>query len=420
MKIVAINCTGQSGGAKVMFEVAKIAMEKRHDYYTFTPKKINKKGLNNVDFSRNKEHTINSILGQFFGYDNAILKKGTKRLLNYIGKIQPDVIHLHGLHNWSLDYKMLFKYINSRNIPIIWTQHDTWNYTGKCTYYTIANCNKWKTGCYECPQLLEYPKSLIFDNSKRMYNYKRNVFTNISNLTLVAVSNWLESEIKQSFLNTYEIKVIENGIDTSVFKYNDSQIRSKYGLEDKFIVLSVASGWSKRKGLDDIIDLADRLSISKQDNIKIVVIGVSVEQSEICEKKGILSLNRTNDIEELVNWYSTANVFFNPSIEESFGLVTVEAMACGTPVIVYDSTASPEIVKGTNSIVVKVHDITEVIKSINFIISKGKSYFSESSRTKIVNSYDSRKQYLKYLDLYLEKAINEKETKNSNYEKLIG
>jgi len=405
MKIIALNCTYSSGGAKVMLDIASVAIFNNYEYYVFTPS-INPDSPDYcLSYSSSIEHKINIKIGQILGYDNAFLKFGTLNLIRKIKKMKPDVIHIHGIHNWSVDYKILFRFLEKTNIKIVWTQHDCWSFTGKCPYYISAKCNKWVTGCYSCPQLLEYPKSNYFDNSKFMYNYKKKCFTNLSNLTIVTVSKWLSQEVHKSYLNKYKIEVIQNAIDYNKYKNTSSDLRQVFNLQNNFIILCVASGWSRRKGFEDVINLAKELR-KFPNNCKIVIIGVSKLQMETCLKNGILGLQRTDDISSIVNWYSTADVFFNPSLEETFGLVTAEAMACGTPIIVYNSTASPELIEDTDNFCVEPHDIKKIIKCINEIRIKGKDTYKVKNISRVINSFNKYTQYEKYLKLYDRIVIN--------------
>lgn len=400
MKVVAINCTVLGGGGKVMLDIANLARKSGYIYYTFSPESKALPPTNHFYFLSRWEHNINAKIGIMTGYGNALLSRGTLHLIKEINRIKPDVIHLHGLQGWYLNYNLFTDYLKKKKIPTVWTQHDCWSFTGKCPYYTIVDCDKWKTGCFDCPQLSEYPKSKNFDNSRFMYNYKRKRFLNIPNLTLVPVSNWLQNELKQSFLKEYRSVVIENGVDTDLFKYKESALREEYCLKNKFIILGVASGWSKRKGFDDFICLSEMIKNKKMSGFKIVLVGVTDEQRLICEQHDILSFKRTQNVDELIEWYSVADVFFNPSMEESFGLVTIEAMSCGTPVVVYNSTASPELVEGTDCYCLQPHDIDGAISSIMDIKKNGQKFYQEKCIQKVKTDYNMDLQYKKYLNLY--------------------
>lgn len=395
--IAAINCNVRSGGGKVMLGIAEVARNSGFDYYTYSPEsKIDSPKNHSYIISRYTNYA-NMKISQLIGYDSAVINYGTYKLINQLKKIRPDLIHLHGLHGWYIDYKKLFEYIKQNNIPVVWTQHDCWAFTGKCTHFSYVKCNKWKTGCYDCPQLSRYPESKFIDNSKPMYNYKKNTFTSLKKCQIVSVSNWLMSILEESFLKNYPITTIENGIDVSVFKFIKSDLRNKYGLNDKVIILGVAASWNERKGLDDFINLRGMLP---EDKFEIIIIGLNSQQLDRVKKEGIIGISRTANKSELAEWYSTCDVFFNPSIEETFGLVTVEAMACGAPVIVYNSTAAPELIKHTNNYCVNTNDLDEVVECINKILKNGKLFYSNVERA--YHYYNQDSQYEKYLDLYSE------------------
>ena len=263
-------------------------------------------------------------------------KKSTKRTIELIEEFGPDVIHLHNIHGYYLDYRMLFEFLAAYNKPIVWTLHDCWPYTGHCAYYDMAGCEKWKTGCHKCPALEQYPKAFV-DNSKVKYETKKKYFNLVEKMVFVTPSKWLGNEVKKSFLGKYDVRVINNGIDTDCFKYTEGNIREKYDLGDKKIVLGIASVWDKRKGLEDFVELAEHLSSEYQ----IVLVGVSEQQIKQLPAS-IKAIRRTESKVELAQLYSAAEVLFNPTYEDNYPTVNLESLACGTPVITYNTGGSPE------------------------------------------------------------------------------
>ena len=319
----------------------------------------------------------------------------TKRLIKKILKIQPDIIHLHNIHGYFLNYKILFNYLKKSRIPVVWTLHDCWPYTGHCSHFISADCYKWKTGCYNCPLKKKYPKSLIFDFSERNYRIKKECFTSLERMTITTVSHWMGRQLDDSFLNKYKIHVVLNGVDTSVFKYKESDVRKKYNINAKYLLLGVAANWSKGKGLYDYYELSKHLD----DDFKIVLIGMTPEQiSEL--PNGIIGIKRTENLEELVRFYSASDIILNLSYAESFGLTTVEGMACGTPGIVYDNTASPELLSPETGIVVPTGNIEAVINAIQHITSKGRNVYSAACRKRVLEFFDKDKKYLEYYNIY--------------------
>lgn len=254
---------------------------------------------------------------------------------------------------------MLFNFLRLYNRPIVWTLHDCWAFTGHCPHFTKVSCNKWQTGCSKCPQKKDYPTSWFFDNSKKNWNDKK-LLTSDLNLTVVTVSHWLEEVVRKSFLSGNKIFTIHNGIDLNTFFPRKTNIRNKLDLIDIFIILGLASDWSESKGIKDFYKLAETLD----DRYHFIIIGV--ENNKI--KKDLNNftyIGRISDINLLCEYYSCANLYFNSSIEETFGLTTIEAMACGTPAIVYRSTGLPEVLSDFPELIANPRDVDDVIRIIN-------------------------------------------------------
>ena len=274
-------------------------------------------------------------------------KTATRRFLQWAESYDPDVIWLHNVHGYYIHIGELFSWLKGCGKKIIWTLHDCWSFTGHCAYFDFVGCDKWKTGCRNCPQKGSYPASMGLDGSRSNYERKKALFTGIPNLTLIVPSYWLESRVKQSFLKEYSVEVVYNTINTEIFKPTPSNFRKKHGLEGKKIVLGVASVWDARKGLKDFLALSELLD----DRYKIVLIGLSKEQIDALPEE-ILGLPRTNSMQELAESYSAADVYVNPSTEETFGMTAMEARCCGTEAVVYENTACEEIVNQFGGIAV--------------------------------------------------------------------
>lgn len=323
----------------------------------------------------------------------------TWRFIRKIKKIKPTIIHLHTIHGYYINYKILFKYIAKENIPVVWTLHDCWNFTGHCGHFISEGCNRWKSGCFDCPLKGSYPSSYLFDRSKRNYIDKRQFFTSIPSMTLVPVSDWLGSLAKESFLKEIPIYRIYNGVDIDVFKpsENNAQItREKYGLNSSdFIMIACATAWGESKGIYDYIELSKHL----KSNERLLLVGVDEEWIKKLPTN-IVTTSRIESIQELVDLYSSADVVLNLSYQETFGLTTVEGLACGTPGIVYNSTASPELITDNTGIIVETGNIFDVMSAIQTIKRNGKNFYSESCRSRAVEVFSSKNNYMKYVDLY--------------------
>ena len=297
-------------------------------------------------------------------------KRATKKFIEWVKEYDPDVIHLHNIHGYYINVEVLFKYLKKCDKKIIWTLHDGWAFTGHSAYCDAVQCDSWKTGCHKCPQIREYPKSVV-DRSKYNWEKKRKLFTGIANMTIVTPSHWLAGLVQDSFLQCYEVQVIHNGIDTSQFKPLKSDFRKQYGLENKRILLGVATVWNDMKGYTDFI----RLSSMLDDLNKIVLVGVSDDQLKELPNS-ILGIKRTASVRELVYLYSAADVFLNLSYCENYPTVNLESRACGTPIVTYNTGGSPESA-GPECIVVEKGNLQEVISAINKLSSRIEEDVSE-------------------------------------------
>ncbi len=323
-------------------------------------------------------------------------KNSTKHLVNFIDNVNPDIIHLHHLHGYYINIEILFNYLKNLNKPIVWTFHDCWSFTGHCAHYEYIGCEKWKIQCENCPQTKEYPKSL-FDNSFKNYNDKKRIFNSIENLTIVPVSEWLGAETKKSFLSKNKICVIQNGIDVEKFniQHNAAEIKEKLGITDDFLILGVASPFNKRKGFEYFIKLSTKLS----SKYKIILVGLTPLQLKTLPSN-IIGFERTESIKELAGFYSAADVFFNPTLEDTFPTTNLEAQACGTPVVTFRSGGSPETIDTTTGFTVEKGDITAAINCFAQIQQNGKAYYQQKCRKRAEQKFNKNINYLKYIDLY--------------------
>lgn len=264
-------------------------------------------------------------------------RAATIKFIKWVKKYDPDVIHLHNIHGYYINVEALFDYLKTCGKKIIWTLHDCWSFTGHCVYFDYVGCEKWKTGCGHCPQKLEYPSRIGPDMSKGHYILKKNLFTGVKDMTLVTPSQWLADLISESYMKEYTTRVIYNGVNTEIFKSIENNVKEQYNCQDKKIILGVAAVWDKRKGLSSFIELADRLDESYQ----IILVGLSKKQIEKLPSN-IIGIERTNGVQELVTLYSAATVFVNPTLEDNYPTTNIESIACGTPVITYETGGSPE------------------------------------------------------------------------------
>lgn len=329
--------------------------------------------------------------------------EATKSFIKEVKKYNPDVIHLHNIHGYYINIEILFKYLKESGKKIIWTLHDCWSFTGHCSHFEYIGCEKWKNECKECLQKKEYPSSKLLDNSNWSYKRKKELFTSIDKdkLTIVTPSKWLANLVKQSYLKKYEVEVIHNGIDLNIFKPTESDFRKKYNLEDKKVILGVASVWTEKKGLNYFIKLANELD----DNYKIVLVGVNKKQKKKLSKN-IVAIERTNDIEKLVKIYSSADVFFNPTLEDNFPTTNLEALACGIPVITFDTGGSIECIDKLCGIIVNKGDIKSIYKNIIKILNGD---FLKYNCMRKINEYEKNDKFKEYIKVFHKDNINKDE-----------
>lgn len=287
-------------------------------------------------------------------------RRATRDFLKWADEFNPDMLWLHNLHGYYINVELLFDWIKSRpGMKVNWTLHDCWAFTGHCAHFTYAKCEKWKTHCENCPQKGRYPASILRDNSENNYLNKKRLFTQVEGMTLITPSQWLAGLVKQSFLRDYPVEVRYNKIDASVFKPTPGDFRERYGLEGKKIILGVASTWDERKGLSDFFRLADMLD----ESYRIVLVGLNGKQMKEL-KPNMTGIPRTNSTRELAEIYTAADVFFNPTKEEVFGLVNAEAEACGTRVITYAAGGAPETIHAAGSKVIPVGGLEQLLQHI--------------------------------------------------------
>ena len=327
--------------------------------------------------------------------DGRASKCATKALIKQIEAIKPDIIHLHNIHGLYLNYPILFDYLNSIGIPVVWTMHDCWPFTGRCAYFDTVQCTRWQRGCGECPALKLYPKTKR-DTSAENFELKRKLFTAKQQLVLVPVSNWLKELVGQSMLRDCRCQVIHNGIDIESFK--PTQAASLKGASDKHLILGVAAQWGERKGLEEFYKLRDRLDVDTYD---IALIGLSDEQIAALPA-GITGIRRTQNVGELAAYYTRASVFVNPTYSDNYPTTNLEAMACGTPVITYRTGGSPEALTPDTGVVVEQGDIEALTEAITMVCDKGKEHYHEACRRRAEEHFDRQICFDKYLDLYNE------------------
>lgn len=339
-------------------------------------------------------HAIKSMLFDHHGLGS---KRATRKLIIEIEKIKPDVIHLHNIHGYYVNYEILFKYLAAVSIPVVWTLHDCWSITGHCTHFQNIGCEKWISECMNCPNKNEYPKSLFRDNSRANYKKKKQLFNSVNDITIIPVCNWLDEIISKSFLVSAERQVIVNGVDLDVFTplKKRSLLKNKIGVYSKFMILAVATVWGVSKGFYDIKLLSSLIS---EDDV-IVVVGLSsIQIKELPDN--IIGIERTENIKQLVELYSAADVFINPTYQDTLPTVNMESLACGTPVITYDTGGCKDIVDPNTGIILERGNLYSLLESIKYIKKRGKSSYIANCRQRALCYFNKSERYKDYLTLY--------------------
>lgn len=391
MKIVQINVTCDAGSTgKICLAVSELlSINGIENYICYSA------GNSNyplgIKYSNKIKIKLQTLVSRIFGNYGFESKGITKKLIKELEKIKPDMIHIHNIHAHNCNLEMLFQYIKKNKIKAYWTFHDCWAFTAYCPYFDMIGCDKWKTGCYGCPQRKQL--SWFFDRSEYLYNKKKTAIMG-ADLTIITPSKWLGNLVKESFFKDFPVKVINNGIDLNTFKPTKSSFRESYGCEHKYIVLGVASGWEKRKGLDIFCGLANRLDKEKY---QVFLVGTDNHVDKLLPK-GIISIHRTANQTELAKIYTAADVFVNPTREENYPTVNMEALACGTPVLTFKTGGSPEIIDNTCGTVVLKDDIDAMYQEI-IRICETKPY-SKDDCLKKAESFDKNEKFRDYIKLY--------------------
>lgn len=409
MNILEINTCNFGSTGKIMLQIAHTAEIRGHKVWVaYQNNKLNrvKEVENSILIGNKLAFFLHTKLSLHLGLNGCGSFLATLKFLREAKKIKPDLIQIHNLHNCYINLPLLFRFIKKQKVPVVWTLHDCWSFTGQCAHFDMVKCSKWKNGCHNCEQIHIYPSSYV-DRTKTMWKLKRKWFSGLENITLVTPSQWLANCAQESYLGNYQTQVIYNGIDLSVFKKSHNNIKEKYGIPaDKHMLLGVSFGWGKRKGLDVFNELAEKLDSTKY---QIVLVGTNEETDKLLHSS-IISVHKTNNQAELADIYSAADIFVNPTREEALGLVNIEANACGTPVITFNTGGSPECICCNSGCVVEKDDI-DAMKSEIIRICETKSY-SEDDCRKQAEKFDMNLKFNEYVDLY-EKTASEKRKQKS-------
>lgn len=397
MKILSINAVPYGSPARIVLEIADLCKQRGWENRVAFGFSTHPLPLPDESYHIGNKYSklLNIALSRITGIEGIFSWLATKLFLKKIIKYKPDIIHLHNLHGWYLNLPMLFRYINAEKIPVVMTLHDCWTFTGHCPHYMSIGCEKWKTRCFDCSLYEKYPEAYI-DKSSKMFDKKLEWFSSIKNLTIVTPSHWLESQVKQSvILKDNPVITINNGIDLSIFRYIKSSFKEKFSLIDKKIILGVALDWGYRKGLDVFIKLAETL----KEGYVVVLVGIDKNKIEHCPEN-LVCISRTQSQGELAEIYSAADVFVNATREDNFPTVNIEALACGTPVITFNTGGSPEIIDNSCGSVVEKDDLESLRKEIKRITED--ALYKRTACRKRSEQFDKNEKFKEYIKLYQE------------------
>ena len=392
MRVLFVNLVyGVGSTGKIIADIANLLREGGSDVRILYGAGADSSDADARRITGRLEYYVHNALSRLTDHAGLYSCAATRRLIHEIQSFQPDLIHLHTLHGFYVNYEMLFRFLKESDIPVVWTLHDCWSFTGHCTHFSQIKCAQWQTECRSCRLLRRYPLCYGKGDVRRNFLRKKAAFNGVKNLVITTPSQWLTEQVARSFLRNYPRTVISNGIDRTIFQPQASDLREKYHLERKKIILGVASTWSAQKGLPDLLALADRLGADYQ----VVLIGLTSKQlSHI--PPNVLVLPRTANQTELAQWYTAADVFVNPTYAETFGLTTVEAQACGTPVVVYETDGCPETLVTEESVLVAQGDLDGLACAVRDIVRRGIRVAPRRTER-----FDKDRTYGEYIRLYV-------------------
>lgn len=392
-KLLQINITSNWGSTGKIAEAINLAAQRKGwECSTAYGRWANPSKFPTYKVGNKWDMYVHYFENRIFDREGLSSRRATKALIRHIEQLQPDVISLHNIHDHYLNYELLFRYLNETSIKVVWTFHDCWAFTGHCFHFVTKDCMRWKTGCHDCPLHHLYPNTVL-DRSVKNYALKKELFSANKNLAIVACSDWLGDFVKESFLKDKRIEVIHNGCDLNVFKPNTN---CSNDTNSKFKIIAVSSVWYPNKGELDIYKLRTMLP---EDEYEITMVGLSAEQAKNLPK-GIRGIQRTQNVQELAQLYSEADILINPTYEDNFPTVNIEALACGTPVITYRTGGSPEAVDGNTGMVIEQGSVTALANAI--MCMRENPLLSEDCRKRAEELFDKDKCFERYVELYEE------------------
>lgn len=396
-KVLIINVSANSGSTgRIAENIGRTAIANGFDSYFAYGRIARDSQCKLIRIGSDNDIRWHGLQSRIFDNQGFASTKATQLFVEKIKRIQPDIINIHNIHGYYANIDILLNYLATTNIPVVWTLHDCWNFTGHCAFFDYAGCDRWKTHCHHCPRKKGYPSSYVFDSSSKNYEKKKALFGRMHNLHFVTPSQWLADLTRESFLSQFPVHVINNGLDLSVFKpIVNERTKSKMGIQlGQKVILGVASVWHKRKGLDDFIQLAKALP-----EHKVVLVGLTEKQAKELPQ-GMVGVTRTENTRELAELYSMADVFVNPTYADNFPTTNIEALACGTPVVTYMTGGSPEALSENTGMIVEKGNRESLIISVKHILSYDRGTIGIECRKRAEQLYDQNKLFQDYINLF--------------------
>lgn len=393
MRVLQINTLARTKSTgRMVYEMHNEFLKKDVDsYVAVSAEGIKEERYGQYIIGNHLDMKLHALGSRIFGLQGYFSKRYTRKLLNYISRIKPDVVIIHVIHSNFINVNNLLKYLKNNNIKTLIILHDLWFMTGHCVYPTTTNCEKYKSKCQKCDQLKEGNISYFFDTSIKIWKDREKIFNDWNNLVIVGVSKWAMQCAKESALmqKNSHITYIYNWINQEKFRYiNKNQNK-------KFLILGVSVSWSVLKGIEDFIKLSWMLK-----DEKLILVGhMDRVYKEKFNHEKVILIEYTDSEEELVELYNEANVYVSLSVQETFGKTVAEAICCGTPAVVYNRTASPELVSDGCGYVVEAGDLNDVYEKIKEIRYRGKDYYNKKCLHKAKKEFSLSKNIDKYISL---------------------
>lgn len=385
MILLQINATANWGSTgKIAEQIGLRAMAHGWDSYIAYGRMMNPSRSKLIKIGSASDNYIHYAHDRLLDMEGLSSKSATRDLVHKISEIRPDIVQLHNIHDHFLNYQILFEYLNSTNIPVVWTFHDCWAFTGHCYHFIQENCTRWQEECHNCIK-----RNKLVDRSSENFLLKKRLFGSNNNLTIIPCSEWMGNFVKKSFLKDKHIEVIHNGIDTSLF-HPLKDISKTLVSPKPFRIIAVSNIWLPYKGEQDIYKLRELLP---QSDFEIIMVGLSTDQIKRLPS-GIRGIQRTQNMQELVKLYSAAN----PTYADTFPTVNLEALACGTPVITYKTGGSPEAIDKKTGVVVEQGNISGLADAIKNM--KVAPLSAKDCRRRAEMYFDKNKCYERYVELY--------------------